>query len=222
MAEVSRVTRSKEEARFSYDKMSRWYDWLAGSTERRLLQVGLQHLAVQQGEVVLEVGFGTGHGILALAKAVGDSGKAYGIDISEGMLSIAQARVSAAGLSHRVELRRDDAISLSFPADWFDAVLMSFTLELFDTPEIPTVLSECRRVLRTHGRIGVLAMSKKGKTGLLLRLYEWAHNRFPKYLDCRPIFVEQSLEDAGFGILTTVHMSMWGLPVEIVVARKVD
>jgi demethylmenaquinone methyltransferase/2-methoxy-6-polyprenyl-1,4-benzoquinol methylase len=202
--------------------MSHWYDWLAGSTERGLLQVGLQHLAVQQGEVVLEVGFGTGHGILALAKAVGDMGKAHGIDISGGMLSIAQARVSAAGLSHRVELRRDDAISLSFPADWFDAVLMSFTLELFDTPEIPTVLAECRRVLRTHGRIGVVGMSKKGQAGLALRLYEWAHDRFPRYADCRPIFVEQSLEDAGFGILAATQTAMWGLPVEIIVARKVD
>jgi len=222
LPEVSRVPRSKEEAKSSYDQMSRWYDWLAGGTERELLQIGLQQLAIQQGEAVLEIGFGTGHGILALAEAVGDSGKVYGIDISEGMLRIAQARLSAAGLSHRVELRRDDATRLSFPDNWSDAVLLSFTLELFDTPEIPIVLGECQRVLRTHGRIGVVAMSEKGQASLALRLYEWAHNRFPRYVDCRPIFVEQSLQDAGFEISKSRQVSMWGLPVDIVLAQKVD
>ena len=220
--EISRVVRSKAEAKASYDRMSRWYDVLAGSTEKKFTDIGLQKLSTQEGEIVLEIGFGTGHGVVALAQSVGDSGKVYGMDISEGMFNIAQARARDAGLSKRVELRCGDAVNLPFAGSFFDAVFMSFTLELFDTPEIPTVLRECRRVLRGGGRIGVVALSKKGKASWVMRAYEWVHRKVPKYVDCRPIFVQEALEDAAFRAFDVAQGSMWGLPVEIVVAKKTE
>jgi hypothetical protein len=42
--EMSRVTRSKAIAKASYDRMSRWYDLIAGSSERRFVEVGLRQL----------------------------------------------------------------------------------------------------------------------------------------------------------------------------------
>ena len=217
---ISRVNRSKEQAKSSYDKMSRWYDALAGSSEKSFVDVGLDKLCTQEGEIVLEIGFGTGHGILSLARSVGDSGKVYGIDISEGMLNIAQARVRGALLSNRVDLKCGDAANLPFESNSFDALFASFTLELFDTPEIPIVLHECHRVLRSGGRVCVVAMSKKGTASLVMRAYEWLHQNFPKYVDCRPIFVQQALEETRFEAVDVTQMSMWGLPVEIVVAKK--
>jgi len=218
--QINRVTRSKKEAKTSYDKMSKWYDVLTCRFERKYRDVGLQKVNAEEGEIVLEIGFGTGHCILALAKSVGNSGKVYGIDISEGMCNIAQSRVEEAGLSQRVKLMCCDAAELPFAADFFDAISMSFALELFDTPEIPTVLHKCRRVLRIGGRICIVAMSKKGKAGLMMRLYECSHRKFPKYVDCRPIFVRKALEDAGFRVIDATEMSMWGLPVEIIMAKK--
>jgi demethylmenaquinone methyltransferase/2-methoxy-6-polyprenyl-1,4-benzoquinol methylase len=135
------------------------------------------------------------------------------------MLNITQARVDEAGFSDRVDLRLGDAALLPFEPDAFDAVFMSFTLELFDTPEIPTVLRGCRTVLRDGGRLCVVAMSRKGKVGVMLRLYEWAHRTFPNYVDCRPIFAQQAIEDAGFQVVDATLMAMWGLPVEVVLAR---
>ena len=78
--------------------MSRWYDTLVGGSEKKLTDAGLQKLGVQKGEKVLEIGFGTGHAILALARTVGKLGRVYGVDISEGMLNVAQERVRQAGL----------------------------------------------------------------------------------------------------------------------------
>ena len=220
VAPISRVTRSKEAAKASYDMFSRWYDVLVGWGEKKFRKVGLEKLRARESEQVLEIGFGTGHCTLALAQSVGGSGQVYGLDISEGMRDVTQSRVAQAGIAERVKLKLGDAANLPFEANSFDAVFTSFTLELFDTPEIPVVLQQCQRVLKTGGRICVVAMSKEGKPNRLVRLYEWGHAKFPDYVDCRPIFVRQALEDAQFQILDTTKMSYWGVPVEIVVAQK--
>jgi ubiquinone/menaquinone biosynthesis C-methylase UbiE len=218
--EISRVPRSKEAASSSYDRLSRWYDALAGGSEKRLTEIGLQKLKVKGGETVLEIGFGTGHALVALARLVGQSGKVYGIDLSEGMFRIARDRLDKAGLLNRVDLRRGDAIGLPFDADFFDVIFMSFTLELFDTPEIPALLGECYRVLRESGRMSVVAMSKRERPNWPTRLYEWAHKVWPNYVDCRPIPVRQVLGEAGFHLVDSAGLSVWGLPVDVVVAEK--
>jgi demethylmenaquinone methyltransferase/2-methoxy-6-polyprenyl-1,4-benzoquinol methylase len=51
------------------------------------------------------------------------------------------------------------------------------------------------------------------------RLYEWSHRRFPAYIDCRPIYVSRSLQQGGFEIQKEVNYSLYGLPVEIILAN---
>ncbi len=219
-SEVSRVTRSKQEAQAAYNRISRYYDLLEGIWEKKPRTAGLGKLQVKEGETVLEIGFGTGHSILAMAKSVGKSGMVYGIDLSPRMLEITQSRIDKNGLSDRVTLVCADAVQLPFAAGLFDAIFMSFTLELFDTPEIPAVLSECKRVLHMGGRICVVSLTKKGESSWMRDLYEWGHIKFPRLLDCRPIFVQDALETSGFRILDTTTSSLWGLPVEMVLAIK--
>jgi demethylmenaquinone methyltransferase/2-methoxy-6-polyprenyl-1,4-benzoquinol methylase len=220
MTKISRVTRSKEEARTGYDRLSRWYDALAGSSEKRFRQLGLQALDAQAGESILEIGYGTGHCLVALAKTVGATGKVCGIDISAGMRGFAEKRVRQAGVDTWVDIQVGDAVQLAFEPDSFDAVFMSFTLELFDTPDIPRVLGQCRQVLRSGGRMGLVAMAKPDRPGFPVRLYEWFHARWPAMIDCRPIRTRDALQEAGFTIEFARCMMMWGLPVDVIRARK--
>ncbi len=217
--EISRVLRSKRDAQVAYDKMSNWYDLLAGS-EQFFTDSGIEKLNPIAGETILEIGYGTGQTLVKFAKTVGDSGKVYGIDISEGMSKVARRRVVRTGMSSRVILECGDAVSLPFGPDFFDAVFISFTLELFDTPEIPVVLEQCNRVINPAGRICVVALAKEEQEGWIAEAYEWMHRKFPKVVDCRPIMAQSSLEAAGFQILNSSRKYMWGLPVDVCVAGK--
>lgn len=217
--EISAVLRTKQEAKENYNKISRWYDTIS-LPEKKYIEIGLQKLNVKENEKILEIGFGTGNSIIELAKSVGNTGKVYGIDISEAMNKITQAKVEKAGLADRVVLECSDATKLPFANDFLDGIFMSFTLELFDLPEIPIVLNECKRVLKPKGRISIVAMSRPEKLNLVTKIYEWSHRKFPKYIDCRPIKVQQSVKDTGFQIIDSSEMMMWGLPVFIVLALK--
>jgi demethylmenaquinone methyltransferase/2-methoxy-6-polyprenyl-1,4-benzoquinol methylase len=216
---VLRVFQSRSETRAFYDKISKVYDILAEHSEEPVRRAGLTKLAAQAGEKVLEIGCGTGRCLVELARAVGPAGRVHGLDLSEGMLKQTDELLRREQLADRIELCCGDATSLPYGSESMDAVFMSFTLELFDTPEIATVLRECQRVLRPGGRIVVVGMSKEGKEELLVHAFEWTHQHFPNFLDCRPIFVRRALEEQGFAIVDVSLMHMW-IPVEIALAVK--
>ena len=213
------VFQSRKQTKAYYNKISHFYDVLSDRSEAPMRKVGLELLKPGEGEKILEIGFGTGHVLEILAKAVGPRGIVFGLDLSDQMVRLAKKRLTDSGLLVRTRLRCGDAIHLPYAVDTMDAVFMSFTLELFDTPEMPIVLSECKRVLQTGGRIVVVGMSKQGKREPLMGIYEWAHKHFPNFVDCRPIYVQQALKDAGFKIQKSLRRHMW-VPVEIILAIK--
>jgi len=220
-ASISPVKRSKEQARRYYNRLSHWYDLIAGS-EAPFRQRGLALLSAQPGERILEIGFGTGESLVTLGKAVGKEGFVYGIELSDGMIAQAEQRLAESGLEGRTSLLLADGAQAPFSASSFDAIFMSFTLELFDTPEIPSVLQQCRRLLHPRGRLGVVSLVKTEYPGLAERIYEWVHQKMPVAVDCRPIRAQESLRRAGFAIKQVVHESMWGLPVESILARNTN
>jgi ubiquinone/menaquinone biosynthesis C-methylase UbiE len=216
---VLRVLQTKEETKAFYDKIAKVYDVLAEHSEAPVRKAGLEMLDARPSEHVLEIGFGTGHSLIEMARSVGPSGKVFGIDLSENMVEISQKRAEEEGLDERIELSCGDALHLPYKPESFDGIFMSFTLELFDTPEIPLVLAECKRVLKSGGRIVVIGMSRVLPEGLVMEIFEWTHRYFPNYLDCRPILVRQALEDSGFQIRDSRIMKMW-ISVEVVCGVK--
>ncbi len=217
---ISPVNRTREQAIRFYDRMSRFYDCISGPFERRYAIRNLELLAIREGETILEIGFGTGHCLEKIAASVGETGKAYGIDISPNMLEITKRRLEKTRLLDRVELYCGDAASLPYDDETMDGVFMAFTLELFDTSEISKVLEEVKRILKPGGRIAVISLSKMIGESLMVRFYEWVHNKWPEYADCRPIYLEDAVKDAGFQISSRESAKLFRLPLELITARK--
>jgi demethylmenaquinone methyltransferase/2-methoxy-6-polyprenyl-1,4-benzoquinol methylase len=217
--DVLRIFQSKDETKAYYNKIAKFYDLLSEHAEQPMRRKGLEMLAARNGERILEIGFGTGHCLAELAQTVGPGGKVYGIDISEEMNELSRKLIQKMDLTARVEITCGDAEDLPLGDNALDGIFTSFTLELFDTPAIPRVLSECRRILKPGGRLVVVSLSKVGKGGLVMKVYEWSHRHFPNLMDCRPIYVRNALEAADFQIAGSLIEHMW-VPVEIVSGVK--
>jgi demethylmenaquinone methyltransferase/2-methoxy-6-polyprenyl-1,4-benzoquinol methylase len=201
-----------------YDGISGAYDLIADSSEHAARDLGLRALGVSSGERVLEIGCGTGHALVSLAGEVGPTGQVRGVDVSSGMMAVARRRIESAGLRN-VALTIGDARVLCFRSSVFDAVFMSFTLELFERT-MPDVLAEVRRVLCIGGRLGIVAMSDTGETNAMIELYAWLHRRWPQFVDCRPINLVGALQAAPFQIANVQATAIWGLPVIAAVGIK--
>lgn len=219
MADVSRVTRTKAQARANYDRRSHGYERIEGRFERGARVLGEQLLAVSSGEDVLEVGSGPGESLVNFARSSGDNGRVVGVDVSIEMHRVAASRLQDAHAAETVSLLVADGAALPVRARSVDAAFMSFTLELFDTPELPTVLDEVHRVLRPDGRLVVVSLTTTDPPALMERAYLLAHRCLPRLADCRPIPVTDLLAEAGFVDIAERRRDIVGIPVAVVASR---
>ena len=214
------VLRVSGDIRGTYGWLSRFYGVVEERFERGVRERGLELLDVKDGEAVLEIAFGTGCSLVEIARRAGTAGTVHGIDLTPEMAARAKRRLEKEGLGGRVELREGDARQLPYGDAQFDAVYMAAALELFDTPDIPVVLAEIRRVLKPGGRLGLVSMPREGhEDSLVWKVYEWLHRTFPRHASCRPIYVEDSVKSAGFEITAAEEQKIAGVfPMKIVVA----
>lgn len=215
---VAPVMGSTTQTRRTYDRLARFYNVLEAPFEHRTRVAGLQLLGARPGERILEIGPGTGLALRTLARAVGTQGRVVGVDLSAGMINVARRRTSRQDLPTPPLLVHGDGRRLPFGLGTFDAVTMSFTLELIPTPDIPIVLGECRLVLRPGGRIVVVALDLTAEQHAMTRLYLAGHRRWPHLVDCRPIPLEEVLASASFTPTNRWSGAILGLPVAAVEA----
>lgn len=130
---------SKSNVRDSYDRLAEEYDERWSKYIDRSIDETLNRLPVEPGMRVLDVGCGTG---VLLERLLGDQPKldAAGIDLSPGMLDIAEQR-----LSGEVRLERGDAAELPFDDGSFDLVVSTSVFHYIDRPH--QALREMHRVL---------------------------------------------------------------------------
>ena len=107
---------------------------------------------LHEGEHVLDLGSGGGIDVLLSARRVGPSGFAYGVDMTDEMLTLARANAAKAG-AENVEFRKGEIEHLPLPDAAVDVVISNCVINL--STDKPAVLAEMFRVLVPGGRIGI-------------------------------------------------------------------
>ncbi|HYO61165.1 MAG TPA: class I SAM-dependent methyltransferase [Actinomycetota bacterium] len=140
------MDRASETARVNriWDRVAPVYDRRIGFFERRLFQGGREWVCSRARGATLEIAVGTGRNLHLYP----DDVELTGIELSEGMLSLARER--ARSLGRAFDLRLGDAQALDFPDDSFDTV--TCTISLCSIPDDAAAVREVRRVLRPGGR----------------------------------------------------------------------
>jgi ubiquinone/menaquinone biosynthesis C-methylase UbiE len=113
----------------------------------------LEAAQLQPGEVVLEVGCGTGVLDRWLARRTGGANHIVGVDINPFMLREATALARHEGLDHLITFREGNAEALPFPDNTFDVVMSSTVIQRVDANRM---LGEIVRVAKHAGRVAVV------------------------------------------------------------------
>jgi arsenite methyltransferase len=107
---------------------------------------------LHEGEVVLDLGSGGGIDVILSAKRVGPTGTAYGLDMTDEMLVLAQSNAREAGITN-VHFLKGVIEEIPLPADSVDVVISNCVINL--SVDKAAVLTEIARVLKPGGRVGV-------------------------------------------------------------------
>jgi SAM-dependent methyltransferase len=107
---------------------------------------------LREGDIVLDLGSGGGIDVILSAGKVGPTGTAYGLDMTEEMLALAQRNADEAGVKN-VHFLKGVIEQIPLPAASITAIVSNCVINL--SVDKPAVMTEMARVLKPGGRIGI-------------------------------------------------------------------
>ena len=150
----------KEQVEKMFDTISENYDGLnrviSFGTDIKWRKKVLATIIEHQPESILDIATGTGDLAVKFAEKTSAT-KIIGLDLSEGMLSIARKKVADTELKNKLEFIKGDSEALPFKDNMFDAITVSFGIRNFENLE--KGLSEILRVLKPNGLFIILETS---------------------------------------------------------------
>lgn len=143
-----------------------WLERPGRDEEERPYEV-LEYMKLENGDVVADIGCGTGYFGRKIAKAVAPDGKVYGVDIQPEFIEMIKEFCEKEGITNVVPILGDDD-NPKLPEGELDWIIMADVYHEFQKPQ--AMLDEMRKALKSDGRVALLEYRLNGETASHIKL----------------------------------------------------